>query len=64
MDKVEKSVEMIDIPYGYGIRISKKLKLSLTTISAVANGKNKNPITRAKVKKTLDELISEDLKAI
>lgn len=52
----------VEIPYGYGIKISKILGLSQNTISKVAKGENKNPITRMKIINLLDKMLQEDLK--
>lgn len=51
----------IEIPYGYGIKISKILGLSQNTITKVAKGENKNPITRMKIVNLLDKMLQEDL---
>lgn len=50
-----------EIPYGYGIKISKILGLSQNTITKVAQGKNKNPITRMKIKSLLDKMLKDDI---
>lgn len=49
------------IPYGYRQRVSKIVGKSEVTLSAVNNGKNKNPILIALVKEAVEKLIAEDL---
>jgi hypothetical protein len=52
---------IIRIPYGYSKKIANILGLSQNTITKVAKGINKNPITRMKVVSLLEKLLTEDL---
>jgi hypothetical protein len=53
--------DKIEIPYGYSIKIAKILGLSQNTITKVAKGENKNPITRMKIITLLEKILTEDL---
>lgn len=53
--------ERLVIPYGYSKKIAKILGLSQNTITKVAKGINKNPITRMKIVSLLEKLLTEDL---
>lgn len=64
MSDLEKILEPIIIPYGYGKKLAKRLEMSQNTITMVANGRNKNPKTRLRVINALEEMLKEDLKDI
>ena len=53
--------DKIEIPYGYGKKIAKILGLSQNTITKVAKGENKSPVTRMKVISLLEKMLTEDL---
>jgi hypothetical protein len=53
--------DKIEIPYGYSKKIAKHLGLSQNTITKVAKGENKNPVTRMKVIRLLEKMLTEDL---
>lgn len=49
------------IPYGYRRRIAQIVGKSEVTLSAVNQGKNRNPILIALIKEAVDKLVAEDL---
>jgi transcriptional regulator with XRE-family HTH domain len=53
--------DKIEIPYGYSKKIANVLGLSQNTITKVAKGENKNPVTRMKVISLLEKMLTEDL---
>ena len=53
--------DKLEIPYGYSKKIAKHLGLSQNTITKVAKGENKNPVTRIKVIRLLEKMLTEDL---
>jgi hypothetical protein len=59
--KENRLYDKIEIPYGYSKKIAKHLGLSQNTITKVAKGENKNPVTRMKVIRLLEKMLTEDL---
>jgi hypothetical protein len=54
--------DKIEIPYGYSKKIANVLGLSQNTITKVAKGENKSPVTRMRVISLLEKMLAEDLK--
>lgn len=59
--KENRQKDKIEIPYGYSKKIANVLGLSQNTITKVAKGENKSPVTRMRVISLLEKMLAEDL---